>query len=35
MMCLAKQYGGFDFQDAEINGNVPDPKTFLGGLNYN
>ena len=25
---------GFDFSDAEINGNVPDPKTFMGGLKY-
>ena len=25
---------GFDFSDAGINGNVPDPKTFMGGLKY-
>ena len=25
---------GFDFSDAEINGQVPDPKTFMGGLKY-
>ncbi len=25
---------GFDFSDAQINGNVPDPKTFMGGLKY-
>ena len=25
---------GFDFSDAEINGNVPDPRTFMGGLKY-
>ena len=25
---------GFDFSDAEINGMVPDPKTFMGGLKY-
>ena len=27
-----EEHGGFDFSDAEINGNVPDPKTFLGGI---
>ena len=25
---------GFDFSGAEINGMVPDPKTFMGGLKY-
>lgn len=25
---------GFDFSGAEINGNVPDPRTFMGGLKY-
>lgn len=24
--------GGFDFSDAEINGNVPDPRNFMGGM---
>jgi hypothetical protein len=27
-----EEHGGFDFSDAEINGNVPDPRTFLGGI---
>jgi hypothetical protein len=30
-----EEHGGFDFSDAEITGNVPDPKTFLGGIKYN
>lgn len=25
---------GFDFSGAEFNGNVPDPKTFMGGVGY-
>jgi hypothetical protein len=25
---------GFDFRDAEFNGSVPDPRTFMGGVNY-
>lgn len=25
---------GFDFRDAEFNGNVPDPRTFMGGVSY-
>lgn len=25
---------GFDFSGAEINGNVPDPRTFMGGVSY-
>ena len=29
-----EEHHGFDFSDAEINGNVPDPKTFMGGLKY-
>lgn len=29
-----EEHSGFDFSDAQINGNVPDPKKFLGGLNY-
>lgn len=29
-----EEHGGFDFSDAEINGNVPDPKTFMGGIKY-
>jgi hypothetical protein len=30
-----EEHGGFDFSDAEINGNVPDPKTFMGGIKHN
>jgi hypothetical protein len=30
-----EEHGGFDFSDAEITGNVPDPKTFLGGIKEN
>ena len=26
---------GFDFRDASFNGEVPDPKTFMGGVGYN
>ena len=26
---------GFDFSGASFNGNVPDPKTFMGGVGYN
>jgi len=26
---------GFDFRDAEFNGQVPDPRTFMGGVGYN
>ena len=29
-----EEHGGFDFSDATISGNVPDPKNFLGGLKY-
>lgn len=25
----------FDFSNAEINGNVPDARTFINGLDYN
>ncbi len=25
---------GFDFRDAEFNGQAPDPRTFMGGINY-
>jgi hypothetical protein len=25
---------GFDFSGASFNGNVPDPKTFMGGVGY-
>jgi hypothetical protein len=26
---------GFDFRDATFNGQVPDPRTFMGGVGYN
>lgn len=29
------QNPGFDFSGANFNGNVPDPKTFMGGVGYN
>lgn len=29
-----EEHGGFDFSDANITGNVPDPKNFMGGLKY-
>ena len=25
---------GFDFSDAKMNGNVPDPRNFMGGVKY-
>ena len=25
---------GFDFSGADFNGQVPDPKTFMGGMAY-
>ena len=27
-----EEHGGFDFSDAQVNGNVPDPRTFMGGM---
>jgi hypothetical protein len=29
-----EQYPGMDFADAEFNGAVPDPRTFMGGVEY-
>jgi hypothetical protein len=29
-----EEHAGFDFSDANISGNVPDPKSFLGGIKY-
>ena len=29
---FGEEHAGFDFSDAELSGNVPDPKTFLGGM---
>lgn len=34
MKKLFKKHPGFDFSNAEMNGMVPDPKKFMGGLNY-
>ena len=35
---LLERYGedhpGFDFRDADFNGSVPDPRTFMGGVQY-
>jgi hypothetical protein len=35
---LLERYGeenpGFDFSDADVNGSVPDPRTFMGGVSY-
>jgi hypothetical protein len=28
------QNPGFDFSNAEFNGNVPDPQSFMGGVKY-
>ena len=25
---------GFDFRDAEFNGSIPDPRTYMGGVKY-
>mgnify|MGYP000954159764 CR=1 FL=1 len=30
-----EEHKGFDFSDAQINGNVPNAKDFMGGLKYN
>ena len=30
---FGEEHAGFDFRDAEINGNVPDARTFMGGMN--
>jgi hypothetical protein len=27
-----EEHSGFDFSDAEVNGNVPDPRDFMGGI---
>jgi hypothetical protein len=29
-----EEHPGFDFRDAEFNGGVPDPRTFMGGVKY-
>ncbi len=30
-----EEHPGFDFRDATFNGEVPDPRTFMGGVGYN
>ena len=32
-MCLV-QHPGFDFSGAEVSGEAPNPRTFLGGLRH-
>ena len=29
---FSKENPGFDFSNAQMNGNVPDPKEFMGGV---
>ena len=29
---FGEEHAGFDFSDAEVSGNVPDPKNFMGGM---
>lgn len=31
---FTEEHSGFDFSNAQINGQCPDPKKFLGGLDY-
>eukprot|EP01083_Nonionella_stella_P291546 991996_1 len=31
---FAEENPGFDFRDAKFNGEVPDPRTFMGGINH-
>ena len=31
---FSEEHPGFDFSRAEVNGNVPDPRKFMGGLDY-
>lgn len=30
-----EEHAGFDFSEAQISGNVPDPRNFLGGMKNN
>jgi hypothetical protein len=30
-----KEHPGFDFSNADFSGNVPDARSFMGGLDYN
>ena len=29
-----EEHPGFDFRDADFNGQVPDPRAFMGGIKY-
>ena len=29
-----EEHPGFDFRSAEFNGQVPDPRAFMGGVKY-
>ena len=31
---FAEENPGFDFSQAQMNGNVPDPREFMGGVKY-
>jgi hypothetical protein len=31
---FSEEHPGFDFSKAEVNGMVPDPRNFMGGLDY-
>ena len=30
-----EEHPGFDFSNAEFNGSIPNPRTFMGGVSYN
>ncbi len=31
---FGKEHPGFDFSGAEVNGSVPDARSFMGGMKY-
>ncbi len=31
---FGEEHPGFDFSQAALNGTVPDPRTFMGGVSY-
>jgi hypothetical protein len=31
---LQEENPGMDFRNASFNGNIPDPRTFMGGIGY-
>jgi hypothetical protein len=31
---LQEDHPGFDFRDASFNGDIPDPRTYMGGIGY-